>query len=224
VLYRWQVDNNFDSIEQDEASRRRLLASLPVSPAAVAAAESAFQKSLLALTWEQLTMLAAVCSKAPGHGSWLHASGIIGGGKTTVYEVSVAVAKAMGRNIPLAAGHLGCVCVCLGRGNCINALATAQTYTNTAQVGGSKSLEACWNGEACPTLVLIVDTAVNRVLCLTHVRVVCTSGVALLKQLLHTCITAALCALHVEAVAVSHAAADMLGRLLIAAAARMSPC
>jgi hypothetical protein len=117
---RFQADNNLDSIEQDEASRRRLLASLPVTPAAVAAAECAFQKPLLALTLEQLNMLATMCSMGPGHGSWLHASGIIGGGKTTVYEVFVAVAEAMGWN----------------------AVATAQTNIGTAQVGGSKSLEA----------------------------------------------------------------------------------
>jgi hypothetical protein len=76
---------------------------------------------LLGLTGEQLGMVAAMWQMQPGDGKWLHASGIIGGGKTTSYEAFMAMAHTRpGWSV----------------------VATAQTNAGTLAVNGDKCLEA----------------------------------------------------------------------------------
>jgi hypothetical protein len=104
-----------------EADKVAIISSMQLPSSAVAAARTALSgKPLLALTVEQLRMVEAMWCMKPGDGRWLHASGVIGGGKTTCYEVFAAMAAAVGMSV-----------VC-----------TAQTNAGTAAVGGDKCLEA----------------------------------------------------------------------------------
>ena len=94
---------------------------MQLSPAAIVAALKAVGRHLLGFTAEQLGMLASMWAMQPGDGKWLHASGIIGGGKTTVYEAFMAMAHTMpGWSV----------------------VATAQTNAGTLAVNGDKCLEA----------------------------------------------------------------------------------
>jgi hypothetical protein len=105
----------------DDGGRVAAFVGMNLADAAVVAAQEAVGLHLLSLTAEQLGMLAAMWEMQPGHGRWLHASGVIGGGKTTCYEAFMAMARTM-------PGWL--------------VVATAQTNAGTLAVNGDKCLEA----------------------------------------------------------------------------------
>lgn len=105
----------------DDGARVVAFVGMQLPAAAVAAAQEALGMHLLGLTAEQLGMVAAMWQMQPGDGKWLHASGIIGGGKTTSYEAFMAMAR-------MQPGW--------------SVVATAQTNAGTLAVNGDKCLEA----------------------------------------------------------------------------------